>query len=897
MRPLRPGALPSDTSLRFALVLAAVVAASLYLFQAMWFLIRGRTFLDVVVACMDRAGTDQVVTSEALDALLGRGEACRADVSREQAGAVLLGVLAVLVVAWALYRTWPGWRERRRHLVALDDPESALLRAAVEGLADAAGVRPVPLLRVAATDPAVAGFAYGAGRRMRLGLSGGLVVTQVLDPPAFDAVVRHELGHVADRDVRWTGYAICAWWSFVVVALSPVVVSFATRDAAYLLRLGWRTVALALLVGMSITALLRTRELYADARAHEWGSGPALDRLLATGDRPVRARPGWRRPGALRLHPRPDQRRALLADPDGLFSASGWVALGAGIATGTAFASLADLAYLVLPTTASFTVAALLVAPLLAAVLCLVAWRVALVEVVRDGSRPAAAPLGVGAGVGLAVAPLLSIEAAVGGVASDAAGWAGYGVWAAAMVGVGVLLAQWVTATARLGVTAAVRSRGGAVGNVLAHVAATSVMVVVWLAAGAQALLLLAALGPGAAMEVPVWALLPALVLGGGAVGAPLVLLALLLGPPILAWRRLRSGSPMAGWFWRDRGPTLPGDLPAEPEAARTVPSPSPVVLPGLGAGVIAGLLPLGVLLAGEVLDPRVRQSDALAVALGRAVESGMLVAGAVAGVVAVGLLPRRWWPLALGSTLVALAVAVAIAWVVLSANRMGMLAHRPGPTGLLGPTGVRELLLRPAGRAVVPCALLVAGLGGLRAARTGPPAVPAPTPVPAPGAPGPLPGRPPGQAGRRRPAVRLLLPALLCAALVAPVVATVPWLTVPLLSVPGVEVVLPAQWRGTADPRGGTLVMTTVAQDVQVAIMPIAAPAPRAAGGTLVVGGISAPVVGGRDRGPERVLAFDAATPAGPRRILVIGTPEALARREVELQRLLDSVRWVPLA
>ena len=129
MRPLRPGALPSDTSLRFALVLAAVVAASLYLFQAMWFLIRGRTFLDVVVACMDRAGTDQVVTSEAFDALLGRGEACRADVSREQAGAVLLGVLAVLVVAWALYRTWPGWRERRRHLVALDDPESALLRA------------------------------------------------------------------------------------------------------------------------------------------------------------------------------------------------------------------------------------------------------------------------------------------------------------------------------------------------------------------------------------------------------------------------------------------------------------------------------------------------------------------------------------------------------------------------------------------------------------------------------------------------------------------------------------------------------------------------------------------------------------------------------------------------
>lgn len=892
MRPLRPGALPSDTSLRFALVLAAVVAASLYLFQAMWFLIRGRTFLDVVVACMDRAGTDPVATSEALDALLGQGEECRADVSREQAGAVLLGVLAVLVVAWALYRAWPAWRERRRDLVALDDPESAALRAAVEGLAAAAGVRPVPLLRVAVTDPAVAGFAYGAGRRMRLGLSGGLVVTQVLDPQAFDAVVRHELGHVADRDVRWTGYAICAWWSFVVVALAPVVVSFATRDAAYLLRLGWRTVALALLVGLSITALLRTRELYADARAHEWGSGPALDRLLATG-----GRPGRRRPAALRLHPRPDQRRALLADPDGLFSSSGWVALGAGIATGTAFASLADLAYLVLPTTASFTVAALLVAPLLAAVLCLVAWRVALVEVVRDSSRPAAAPLGVGAGVGLAVAPLLSIEAAVGGVASDAAGWAGYGLWAAAMVGLGVLLAHWVTATARLGVTAAVGSGGGAGGNLLAHVAATSVMVAVWLAAGAQALLLLAALGPGAALGVPVWALLPALALGGGAVGAPLVLLALLLGPPILTWRRLRSGSSIAGWFWRDRGPTLPGDLPAEPEAARTVPSLSPVVLPGLGAGVIAGLLPLGVLLAGEVLDPRVRQSDALAVALGRAVESGMLVAGAVAGVVAVSLLPRRWWPLALGSTLVALTVAVVIAWVVLSANRMGMLAHRPGPTGLLGPTGIRELLLRPAGRAVVPCALLVAGLGGLRAARTGPPAVPAPTPVPAPGAPGPLPGRPPGQAGRRRPAVSLLLPALLCAALVAPVVAAVPRLTVPLLSVPGVEVVLPAEWRGTADARGGTLVMTTVAQDVQVAIMPVAVPAPRAAGGTLVVGGVCAPVVGGRDRGPERVLAFDAATPAGPRRILVIGTPEALARREVELRRLLDSVRWVPLA
>ena len=257
---------------------------------------------------------------EGLSGLIGTAAAqlqaqarCQAPVSRELAAFQIGGSMLVLLVGWILYRAWPSARERRWHLAEPDAKDAGPLIAEVQALASSAGVHPVPVLRLDAANPGIAGYAYGAGERARLGLTGGLVVTQVLDPAGFRAVVRHELGHIANRDVPWTYYAMAVWWAFLGLAVAPVVVLFAFRDLNYLLRLGWRTAALAGLVGLTIAALLRVRESYADARAAQWGSAESLDRLLASAPRMAS-----RRPAALRTHPDPAERRHLLADPDGL---------------------------------------------------------------------------------------------------------------------------------------------------------------------------------------------------------------------------------------------------------------------------------------------------------------------------------------------------------------------------------------------------------------------------------------------------------------------------------------------------------------------------------------------------------------------------------------------------
>ncbi len=345
---------------------------------------------------------------------------CRSGISREQALLAVAGAVAVLLVAWVVYRLLPAARIRRRHLEPPDPEDGASLLYRVAELTVGAGVDPVPAVVMEATNPAVSGYAFGAGNDLRLGVTGGLVVAQSLDPPAFDAVVRHELGHMANRDVAWTYYAAAVWWSFVGLAVLPVVVTMALRDIDYLIRLGWRTAILAGLVGLTTTALLRSRELYADDRAVQWGSSAALDRLLA--GQPA---PRTRRPAALRTHPTAAVRRALLADPDGMFSTSGWAAFAAGIAAGTAMASYGDLLYLVTSRWA-VALAALAVAPLVAVVLCASAWQVALREAVRGIEVPVVARLGLGMGAGLALAPMLTINAAVGGVATGLEGWAGY---------------------------------------------------------------------------------------------------------------------------------------------------------------------------------------------------------------------------------------------------------------------------------------------------------------------------------------------------------------------------------------------------------------------------------------------------------------------------------------
>lgn len=893
---LSPQALPTDTFVRFLLLLAAVAAASLYLYDALWFVLRGETFLDIVRRCGLDVGDLAAGSVTDTATVMAEQAACWSGISREQSAFALTGTALVFVAAYGLYRLLPRWRARRASLVSLDPVDGQALRAAVSELAREVGLAREPEVLVDVTNASVEAFVFGTAGRPRLGLTGGLVVLQVLDPPAFRAVLRHELAHLANRDVPWTYYTVAVWWAFVALALVPVVAVFTVSDPQYVLRLGWRTALLAALVLAVRNAVLRAREAYADARAAMWGSGPELERLLAVepaGDRTA-ASP-WHR-GILWRHPAPAARRRLLADPDGLFRADLATAFFAGVATGTAFESLESIATLLLPSAVGVWAAAAAVAPLLAAVLCVGAWRAGLRASVRGMDVPVAGPLAIGAGVGLALGPLLSFEAAAGGVAVGAAGAAGYVVWGLGAALFAGLLSRYAADAGRLAVrTALLRTSPWPLlaPQAVAVWAATAAL----LAYGHLALLVFGTGGPVAALlAFPVWAFLPAW-FGDDGVLLLLVVALLVVAPTVVWWQRsnLADTGAAGAWAWREHPPP------------RVPPPAVPALGPALGVAALTGVAAAGWhvmarLVGAVVLDQAVWRSDGFKLALGAGTTVLVVAAVVVAAGAAATLLARRWWALGLLGGLVALVTGGTGVLAAFVGAGCGLLP-RAGPPDCGPPRAgeVQAFVLQPLMFAAVWAMLVVAAVGVLRGrsatrgrTREGPY-----EPVRG------LDVRPagtrlaqPGRAGPGRPGVgRQMLVGLAALALLAipglGTVAVVAGTDVELVEGPGYTVALPILW--TATPGAdGVPVFATLNQRVRVDLSPIPASQPAAGTRILDVGGVRAWLVAEQPEGPLVLRSYDLSAPPGPYRLRLLGTPAALdAAADEELASLLSSVRW----
>lgn len=865
---LRPRALPADTSVRFLLVVAAVVAASLYLFDALWFVVRGETFLDAARACgvtVDPAAAGSVSdTSAALQAQAD----CRRSVSREQSAFAVAGTLLVLGAAYLGYRLLPTWQERRGRLVALD-PGLAALRDEVERVCVVSGLPRAPTLRLDATDPRVHAHVFGTARQPRLAVAGGLVVAQVLDPDGFQAVLRHELAHVANRDVGWTYYTVTVWWSFLGLALAPVVAVLAFSDLRYVTRLGWRSAVLAMLVLMARNAVLRAREAFADATAAEWGAGAHLDRVLAAGDGARQ-----RRPRLLRRHPTAAERRQLLASPDGLFRGDLFVGLAAGVAAGTTFESLEGIVALVLPMWVAMWVPALAVAPLLASIVCVAAWRAGLRSVARGREHPVAGRLTVGVGVGLAAAPVLGFDAAAGGLVAGMKGALGYAVWAVGSVLIVGLVARYAVDAGRVAVEAGL-CRPAPWLALLPHALAVSGLLAAVLAFGHLTMVAFTWMGAGQTLRMwRLWAFLPTS-LGPGDDGLHLLLVVSLACGALLAARAMLPRRPGAAsrypWAWRDAA------VPSFPVPQR--PSLRPVLAVGAVAGVVAVAGHVTARVAGAMLvDPQVWRSDGYRLALGFGTV-GLIAATAVGGALAAAALaPRRWE--ALGIVGAAMALAVAASGVLAAAVAAGCgLLPRAAVTASCGPPTLGELRtfgLLPTGLAVIGVAGGVAVVAAVRA-------VPCRRRA-----------RLHGTPARRFVAattLALVVPAGAAGVLVAAVLTT----EVETVTGPGYEIAVPATWQAQEVP-GSVPLLSTLDQTVRVTLAPVSTPAAPAGAERLQVGGVPAWYVGRESAGILELRGYDLRAPAGSYRLLVLGRAEVLEGAATgELTTLLAAVRWTP--
>jgi Zn-dependent protease with chaperone function len=478
-----PFAFPSDTTFRFALLVAAVLGATLYVWNWMWTALGADTdkVNAAALACLAEAqsgsfvdGIDPLAIARSSD----RFSACVQQTYRDATWWMIGGVALVLAVAAALTVIWPRLKERRAGFRPLETEDAPEALEALAELSREAGLRREPRWVWQPLQTAATGLAFGHPGRYAVGLTGGLVVRQATDPDAFRAIVRHELAHIRNRDVGLTYATLSLWYAFLLVAVVPFAFTL-LDEGTFALSVTWRLAALAALVYLTRNAVLRSREIYADVRASA-ADGPrgALARVVGS----LKGRSDRLPRRLLALHPSPERRVAALRDTRPLFTITALEAFAAGLAATINFDSVNSLVgwYLDDPLDVA-TVAAIVFAPLLVGVVGLALWRDRFGALASRTPAQAVWPIGFALVAGLLVGPELSLAGAVPGddptLLRDLLDGKSL-LWAVALVALVLLLLDWIAAGASvwLRAEAARRARGAWTAGLLVAAGALTII-------------------------------------------------------------------------------------------------------------------------------------------------------------------------------------------------------------------------------------------------------------------------------------------------------------------------------------------------------------------------------------------------------------------------------------
>jgi Zn-dependent protease with chaperone function len=602
---LNPFAFPSDTTSRFALLLLFAIAASVLIWSSMAML--GLSLQAGFANCSPNINATVNTLREQLAIAmehLQQGTAipqppavdtaqCYRPLNRRilPAMAIGAGLLASFTLGiWWLHPHWLAWRMKLSRLQKDEAPE---LVAALTRICSVAGLRRTPDFYWNPLGMAPRALAYGRAGRYRLALTGAMAMRYATDPSAFRAVILHELAHIVNRDIDKTWLAVGAWWALVASALVPRValqfwIPFRWVDVA---ASAIQVAAITSLVFVTRNAMLRARELYADARASVWMSDSYAMAAALSALRPVR---GLRR--LLSPHPDPAHRLRLLAATDPLFRAGFWDLVGVGAATslgaaiiGIVGANVGNVA-LLSPGWAfllQFGLPVLVVTPLASVAAGIIIWRASFASLVRGTQPRAAVRGGIAAGLGTVLGTMV---AQAGGLPLLGAGSpsvppvlvASMATWAIIQFLSPIMGLIWVEAAAKTWIPIALR-RPHPGASLKAAVGLNCVFTVPWFALAGPFLLALAVL----------WLLEPAFV-------GPLLYQTSNIFPLNVVGAlsvAVTWGFPMAAWLWQR--PLTPGIAewafltpPRPPLSHLTLPlAPGRSIAIALVAGIVAGVM------------------------------------------------------------------------------------------------------------------------------------------------------------------------------------------------------------------------------------------------------------------------------------------------------------------
>jgi hypothetical protein len=412
---LNPFLFPTDTDLRFVLLIVAVLGASLFIYAALFFSLNSAQYQGAILQCLHAAGPPPDTSSATGDLLAqipqrmlpGKAaDACMEPQEQVELLWVTGGVISLLVVATFLYwiaPAWKIWREKLKPLTVEDAPE---VLAYLDELWRESELSRRPIFIWDPLNPNSGGVAFGRLNRYYVSLTGGLITKYYTDKPAFRAVVLVELAHLRNADTDKTHLTVAIWQAFIVATLVPFlfgsVISYVRGGEWRLLSdLSWRVLALAAFVYLVRNGVLRTREVYADVRASKTDEVVGALRAMLVA---LPQLSGNRLQKALNFHSDPKYRLRAIDETSRLFHMSFWDSFAAGVAAGIAFPNLELVLLWALPHAlenyASNT-AVLLFAPFAAGVVGLGAWRGIFADVAVGQTPRAIGRLGLGLGLGL----------------------------------------------------------------------------------------------------------------------------------------------------------------------------------------------------------------------------------------------------------------------------------------------------------------------------------------------------------------------------------------------------------------------------------------------------------------------------------------------------------------
>ncbi len=419
---LGPGAAAAP---RYLLLLMVLLLAGGFSGQQVYLVAFGGEYSRVTKACTAdaqarfpiTASPDSTELAEALryadqvERYLDAAMSCIAVHQRKQAAAAAVGALSVLAIGVLLMFLLPTALLRRAGPLR----PAPSLQARADALGTLMGLRRAPRVMFGGLHLREPFTAAGAGG-IQVVLPRGVALLPAVE---MDAVLAHELAHVAGRDVRVVWLTRGVWWALPAALLAPVALALAQRSGMVTdpyagtgvkpIALGYWAEVMTYSAGLLLVAVLvafrvlRCREHLADLRSSRVLGSVGLSSLL--GRHPTQEGPRWRRFSA--THPLAQHRLLALRSPGASLGVSALDAAIAGVLAGQVFAFAAILTNLAVGTTwplLVMLVPAVLTAVLLALTWAPMVWRSAATAHL-GGSRwwAPTAIVGLSAGVGLSV--------------------------------------------------------------------------------------------------------------------------------------------------------------------------------------------------------------------------------------------------------------------------------------------------------------------------------------------------------------------------------------------------------------------------------------------------------------------------------------------------------------